>query len=158
MTSVLGVVTTVCIGWLIGTELAVWVFVNPVLRKLEEAAQAKAVSLFAARLGRAMPFWYGLSLLLLIAEAVAWHRGPSGSLLVIACVIWAAVILLTVLFLVPINNRMMKLGSEPFTQEAQRQHRRWDMLHRWRVVALCVAMVCFLLGSHCVSPGLPVWR
>lgn len=148
MISFLGVVTTVSIGLLIGTELAVWAFVNPVLRKLEEGAQAKAVSLFAGRFGRAMPFWYGFSLLLLIAEAVVWRRDPSDSLFVIASVIWAAVILLSVLVLVPINNRMMQLGSDSFPQAAQRQHGRWDTLHRWRVVALCVAMVCFLVGSH----------
>src|SRR6185437_9691670 len=70
MTVFLYIATTVCIGLLIGTEFAVSVFINPVLRKLDDRTQAKAVSLFAARLGRAMPFWYGLSLLLLLIEAI----------------------------------------------------------------------------------------
>ena len=142
------IATTVCIGLLIGTEFAVSVFINPVLRKLEERSQARAISLFAGRLGRAMPFWYGLSLLLLIVEAVVERHELGFSLLIVATAIWLAVIVLTLLFLVPINNRMMLLDAASFPKEAQREHERWDSRHRLRVMALVVAMICFLLAAH----------
>ena len=152
MTSFLYVATTVCIGLLIGTEFAVSAFINPVLRRLEDRAQARAISLFAARLGRAMPFWYGISLLLLAAEALVEPHEPGVALL-IACAIWLAVIVLSVLFLVPINNRMMRLDAASFPEEAQREHRRWTALHHLRVAALVVAMVCFLLAGAPMTRG-----
>lgn len=148
MTIFLYIVTTVCIGLLIGTELAVSVFINPVLRRLEDRAQAKVISLFAARLGKSMPFWYGLSLVLLIIEAIVERHEPGNTLLIAASSLWVAVIVLTLLFLVPINNRMMQLDASSFPEEAQREHRRWDTLHSLRVATLVVAMVCFLLAAH----------
>jgi uncharacterized membrane protein len=148
MTSFLYIATTVCIGLMIGTEFAVSAFINPVLRRLEDRAQARAISLFATRLGWAMPFWYGLSLLLLVVEIVVERHEPGVALLIVASAIWLAVIVLTVLFLVPINNRMMLLDAASFPEEAQREHRRWTALHHLRVVALVVAMVCFLLAAH----------
>ncbi|MDW5266354.1 MULTISPECIES: DUF1772 domain-containing protein [Acidobacteriaceae] len=148
MTSFLYIATTICIGLLIGTEFAVSVFINPVLQKLEDRAHAKAVSLFAARLGHAMPFWYGLSLLLLLVETIAERHEPGSTLLIAASVIWFAVIVLTILFLVPINNRMMQLDAKSFPEEAQREHQRWTTFHHLRVAALVAAMVCFLLVAH----------
>ena len=142
----LDIVTVVCVGLLTGTEFTVSVFINPVLQKLEEGAQARAISLFAARLGRAMPFWYASSLLLLILEATIRRRERGLVLIIAAAVIWAAVILLTVLFLMPINNRMMRLDSGSFPEGARREHERWNRLHSLRVMVLVVALVCFLLA------------
>src|ERR1700710_698156 len=104
----LDIAMIVCIGLLVGTEFAVSVFVNPVLWRMEEKAQAAAIRMFAIRLGKSMPFWYAASLLLLLAEAVLRHHAPGSSLLITACAIWAVVIVLTLAFLVPINNRMMQ--------------------------------------------------
>ena len=141
----LNIVTIVCIGLMIGTEFCVSVFINPILRRLDEAAQAHAVQMFAKRLGTAMPFWYAASLLLIIAEAVVRRHQPEAMFLIIAGAIWVAVIILTLLVLVPINNKMIQLQSS-FPPEAQRQHQKWDMLHRMRVAALGAAMVCCLIG------------
>jgi uncharacterized membrane protein len=148
MASFLYIATTLCIGLLIGNEFAVSVFINPILQKLDDRTRAKAISLFATRLGRAMPFWYAFSLLLLLLE-VFTKRHESGSILLIAAsAIWLAVIVLTVLFLVPINNRMMRLDAESFPEQARREHNRWNTLHQLRVTALVVAMICFLLAAH----------
>ena len=96
----LDIVTTVCIGLLIGVEFAVSVFINPTVWKLDDRAQATAIGLFAKRLGAAMPLWYAVSLLLLGLEAFLRHHESGFGLLVVASVIWAVVIVLTVLFLV----------------------------------------------------------
>jgi uncharacterized membrane protein len=147
MISFLDIVTVVSLGLLIGTEFAVSAFVNPVLWKLEDRMQARAVNLFAVRFGGAMPFWYALNLLLLILEAVIRRHEPGLALLIASCCIWIAVILATVLFLVPINNRMARLDSDSFSQEAKREHKRWDTLHRLRIVAILAAFVCFLAAT-----------
>lgn len=138
--------TIVSIGMLVGTELAVWVFVNPVLWKLEEGAQARAISLFAVKLGRVMPFWYGASLVLLLVETFLRRNEAGSSLLIAASAVWATVVLISVLFLVPLNNRMMRLEGS-FPENERRNHRRWDSLHRWRVVALVASMLLLVVGS-----------
>jgi len=146
MRPLLDIVTTVCIGLLIGTEFAVAVFINPILRKLGAREELRAIRLFAAKLGTAMPFWYVASLLLLIAEAIFRH-GEAGSLLLIAAgAIWAAVIILTLLFLVPINNRLARVDPDSTIEPALHEHGRWDAMHRWRVASLTAAMVCFLMA------------
>lgn len=142
----LDITTIICIGLLIGNEFAVSVFVNPVVWKLDDTAQASAIRLFAARLGAAMPFWYAACLVLLLIETVLRRHEPGFSLLVIASIIWAAVILLTVLFLVPINNRMARLAPNSLREQSRREHKRWDTLHRIRILTLSVSLVCFLLA------------
>jgi hypothetical protein len=66
--------------------------------------------------------------------------------LVAAGVLWVAVIVLTLIFLVPINNRIAETDSATFTASLRQEHTRWDALHRWRVLVISVAMVCMLVG------------
>jgi uncharacterized membrane protein len=146
MELILGIVTTICIGLMVGTEFAVSAFVNPILEKLDDSMQAHATRLFARKLGTVMPFWYSLSLLLLIAETITMRQHPGMAFLSAASVIWAAVIVLTLMLLVPINNRIANMDSATFTDSLRGEHARWDALHRWRVLALGVAMICMLVG------------
>jgi hypothetical protein len=53
----------------------------------------------------------------------------------------------TVLFLVPINNRMMLLDGA-MNAQAQHDHRTWDSLHRLRILALAAAAFCALIAMH----------
>src|SRR5260370_29861496 len=144
----LNMVTTVCIGLMIGTEFAVSAFINPVLWKLEDRAQMDAIRLFAAKLGSVMPYWYGLGLLLLLAETFVLRHQSHVMMLGLASGLWAMVIILTVLFLVPINNHLARFDNTATTENAQREHRKWDTLHRWRALALTTAMVMFLAAVN----------
>ncbi len=146
MTHLLDIATNLCIGLLVGAELTVSVFINPILWRLESAAQMSATRMFAKTLGTAMPFWYVASFLLLIAEAVLRRHQPSLMLLAIAVAIWAAVIVLTLLFLVPIANRMARSEAQSISAEARAEYRKWDTMHRFRVAALTAAMICFLVA------------
>jgi len=146
MELILGITTTMSIGLMIGTEFAVSAFVNPILEKLNESARAHATRLFARKLGKVMPFWYSLNLLLLIGEAITVRQHSGMAFLATASVIWASVIVLTLILLVPINNRIVKMDSATFTDSLRREHVRWDRLHRWRVLAIGVAMICMLAG------------
>jgi uncharacterized membrane protein len=138
------ILTTLCMGLLIGTEFAVSVFVNPILEELDLPARTEAVRLFARRLGKAMPFWYAGCLVLLLVQILRHNHRPGFVLLSAAAGLWVAVILLSVLWLVPINNRLIEMPD--FDPTAQRAHKRWDRLHRLRVAALLAAMVLFLSG------------
>ncbi len=131
---------------MIGNELAVSVFVNPAIWRLDDQAQAKAASLLARSLGRVMPLWYAVCLVLLSAEAYLHRYQASVTPLCVALVIWIAVIIYTVLFLVPINKRVAALtpASLPATWKAD--HKKWDTLHRWRIALLLVAMASLTYG------------
>jgi uncharacterized membrane protein len=141
----LDILTVVSVGLMTGTEFTVSVFINPVLWRMEDAAQGFAVRAFARMLGRVMPFWYGGSLLLLAAEAIVRRSQPGAWLLDGACGVWAAVIVLTLIFLVPINNRIGAMPDHAFSEAVKQEHRQWDTRHRLRVVALVVAMGMLLV-------------
>ena len=141
----LDVLTILCTGLMIGNELAVSLFVNPVIWQLEERSQAKALSLFAGILGKVMPFWYGLCLILMITETSLRRHQPSLALLLVAVAIWIAIIIYSVTALVPINNRIAGLADR--LPEGWRQEpKRWDTYHRWRILLLVIAMVCLVTG------------
>ncbi len=144
MQLILDIFAILCIGLMIGTEFTVSAFINPILKQLDAHARASATRLFARKLGFVMPFWYVLGLVLFIAEAILRRHQPDISLLLIAVAIWVLVILFTIFLLVPINNRIANMDSPTFTNQLQAEHRKWDMLHRWRVAALIVAMICLL--------------
>jgi len=121
-------------------------FINPVVWKLDLAAQARAFRLFARRLGRAMPVWYIASLLLLASETITHRHESHVGLLGVAIAFWGAAIALSLLALVPINNRTVRMDVDRFTESAQRELRKWDFLHRVRVSFLATAMIFFLVG------------
>jgi uncharacterized membrane protein len=133
---------------MIGTEFAVSAFVSPILEKLDDSAQARATRLFARKLGTVMPFWYALNLLLLVGETITVRQQPGMAFLAAASVIWVAVIVLTLILLVPINNRIAKMDTVTFTDSLRREHTRWDTLHRWRVLVISLSMICMLVGIH----------
>jgi hypothetical protein len=142
----LDITTILVAGLMVGNELAVSLFINPALWQLDERAQATAVALFARSLGKAMPFWYVLSLLLMIAEATLHRHRPGQLPLLIAALLWTAVILYTIAALVPINQRLAALVPGSPTAHWQQQHHRWDTLHRWRVLLLTAALVALTSG------------
>lgn len=144
--NLLNVATILCIGLMIGVEFAVSAFINPVLNKLNAAAKAEVSRLFGRLLGTVMPVWYIASLLLLLAESILHRHSAHIAWLGAAVVFWSAAIVLSVLVLVPINNRMVRTDADGFTESTQRELRKWDALHRVRVFALAVAMISFLAG------------
>ena len=134
--------TIVFAGLLTGNELTVSLFINPVMRKLDAAAQARAVSLFASLLGRAMPFWYALCLILFVVETVVHHGRTVFSFLLAATLLWAFIIVATIFVLVPINNRIAGLREDVPLERWIQEHMRWERLHRVRIALL---LVCWIL-------------
>jgi hypothetical protein len=128
-----------CVGLMTGNELAVSLFANPAIWKLDIPTPAQALWKLARSLGRVMPIWYALSLLLLIAEPYVRRNGPHLHLLHGVVALWIVAIVYTVSTLVPINNRIARLDLASPPQGWSKEHRKWDKLRRWRIAMLAIA-------------------
>jgi uncharacterized membrane protein len=153
MTVAYDIATATVAGLMVGNEFAVASFVHPQLRKLKDGAHAQTASLLAGTLGKAMPAWYGIALLLILGAAFE-HRplstGP-GLFLLMAAVLWAGIILFTITLLVPINNRIAGVDPEHPYNCFWRDRIRWDHLHQTRVALLFMAFVLLLTGLFAVA-------
>jgi Anthrone oxygenase len=131
-------------GLMVGVELAVAIFFNPLVAKLSDDAFRAARAGSARMLGTLMPFWYAVTLLLLGSLAIQ-ERGESRDWLFgIAAGLLAAVVLMTVTLLVPLNNRIAKW---PATGELSRElAARWDRRHQLRVTILLAVFVLLAIG------------
>lgn len=142
------VLTAAVAGTLVGNEFAIAAFVHPQLQRLNAAAHAKAAPLLAGSLGRFMPYWYVLALLLM-AGAMYGHgpitSGP-GLLIFSSVVLWVIAILFTITSLVPINNRIAGMDPEQPHDSWLRDRCRWDSFHRLRVTILTLSLVMLLTG------------
>ena len=145
----LDIITVLVTGLMVGNELTVSLFINPVMRQLDGPAQARSLSLFARLLGRTMPIWYAICLLLLIAETVLRRSEPAFLPLLAATILWVGIIVFTITTLVPINNRIAALSVTTPLSQWIGEHRRWDSLHRLRILCLFVAVV---LLTHALLP------
>ena len=132
------VAAAVCVLLMVGSEVSVSAFVDPSAWRLEPKAQSVMLSRYAAVLGKVMPFWYGACLLLLVAETWFYRHTAEFTILLIASSLWFLATLGSILFLVPLNNRV--IAASPDWQSA---HRLWDSRHRVRIVALAIAALLF---------------
>jgi len=137
----LNIITITVTGLMIGNELSVSAFVNPALRRLESGPRAHALSVLARSLGLAMPIWYGLCLALLLLEAFLHRSQTELAPLLIWAALCACAIILSISALVPINNRIASLNTAAPAPGWERDHRKWDALHRVRVLVLTVAFL-----------------
>lgn len=140
MERVIAIVALVLTGPLVGVELGVAAFTNPLVAKLSDDAYRVFRSGGSRLLGALMPFWYIGTLVVLIAGAVLSH----DVLAVTAAALMGAALLLSVTVLVPINNR---IGAWQSDNEVNRDlASRWDRLH-WVRVGLLVAMFIALAAG-----------
>jgi hypothetical protein len=136
-------------GLLTGSELAIGLFVHPVLSRLSDAAHAEAAKPLARLLGRVMPFWYATALLSvgasLLTRAVGteswWACLSSASLL-------AATVPFSLLGLVPINNRVSASDLNALSSDWKNDRKRWDRYHSVRIAMLVLASLAIVLASE----------
>lgn len=145
MDAIVHVLTLLIVGPLVGVELAVAVFLNPVLGRLPDEPFAQARSDSGRVLGKVMPFWYAAALVVLIAAAVLLR---TDWLFITAALTMALAVVATVALMVPINNRIGRWSSGADADRGLA--RQWDRLH-WRRVALLV--VVFGLAVVAVAGG-----
>jgi hypothetical protein len=138
---VLDTITITFAGLMVGNELAVSAFFNPAIWQLECAPQAQGLSILAGSLGRVMPVWYGLCLALLALESFLHRNEAALASLLTATLIWAGVVIFSISALVPINNRIASLKTATPTPWWRQDHKKWDSLHRVRILLLVVAFL-----------------
>jgi uncharacterized membrane protein len=147
---VLGVIAVLAAGLMVGNELAIAVFIHPTLDRLSDNVHLPVASALARLLGRFMPIWYILVILLTLAETVIqWHH--SGHLpreLAASAILWVVASVYSITTEVPINNRIASWTKETPPANWKNFRRRWDLLHRWRMVLLLVALAFLIAGSR----------
>lgn len=136
MLNALEVVTTVVVGVMVGVEFSVAFVMNRIFKALPEDGGLLARAHGGRMLGALMPFWYIGSLLLVAAWAVAgWGQGGAG-LVVTAGALLVVSVLMSVLLLVPINNRSKTWTPDNRPADWMEQSDRWDRYHYARVAVI----------------------
>ena len=146
----LNLVAIVVAGLMVGCELSIAALIHPTLDTLPEEVHLPAASAIARVMGAVMPFWYALTFLMtLTLVAIHWHQsGRAPIWFVTSAILWMLAIVYTITTLVPINNRIASWEKSTPPPDWKLLRRRWDMLHRWRVVLLTIAFVLLIVGNH----------
>lgn len=135
----LEVFTVVVVGLMVGVEFSVAFVINPILTGLPRDSAVRARAHGGRMLGAVMPFWYIGSLILIVVGAVVgWHQ-PGAGLLVVAAALLVVSVVMSVLLLVPINNRGRTWTAENLPEDWKEQMNRWDRYHYVRVAIIIAA-------------------
>ncbi|MGF1432541.1 anthrone oxygenase family protein, partial [Kitasatospora sp. LaBMicrA B282] len=97
-------------------------------------------------LGAVMPVWYISSVVLVAVWAVAGHQHHGTGLVVTAGALLIVSVLMSVLLLVPINNRSKTWTPENRPEDWKEQANRWDRYHYARVTVI-IAAFALLVAS-----------
>ncbi|MBD3004914.1 anthrone oxygenase family protein [Streptomyces sp. 5-10] len=139
MLNALQVVTTVVVGVMVGVEFSVAFVINRILNGLPEDSGVLGRAHGARMLGAAMPVWYITSLVLAAVWAITrWHHHGTG-LVVTAATLLILSVIMSILLLVPINNRGRTWTPDNRPADWKQQMNRWDRFHYVRVAVLIAA-------------------
>ncbi len=139
MLTALEVFTTVIVGLMVGVELSVAFVVNRILDALPEDSGQLGRAHGGRMLGALMPFWYIGSVVLVAAWAVAGRREDGAGLAVTAGGLLVLSVIMSLLLLVPINNRGKTWTPENRPADWKQQMNRWDRFHYVRVAVIVAA-------------------
>ncbi|MFI1717507.1 anthrone oxygenase family protein [Streptomyces litmocidini] len=139
MLNALEVFTTVVVGLMVGVEFSVAFVINRILDALPEDSGQLGRAHGGRMLGALMPFWYIGSLVLSAVWAVAGRHSPGAGLVVIAAALLILSVIMSVLLLVPINNRGKTWTPENRPADWKEQMNRWDRYHYVRVAVIIAA-------------------
>jgi hypothetical protein len=126
----LNIATTAYVGLLVGSELCLTAFTNPVLRKLDDPAQLKGAHLLTARL-MIVPVWNVL-----------------GLVLVAATVLWIAAAVFTFSLMFSLNSRLARADSMSSPKQSPIDYKHWSARHLPRPLILVAALLCLLLVNY----------
>jgi uncharacterized membrane protein len=139
MLTALAVFTTVVVGLMVGVEFSVAFVMNPIFNGLPGDAGLRGRAHGGRMLGAVMPFWYVGSLVLSAIWAIAGWSRPGTGLVVIAAALLISSVIMSVLLLVPINNRSKTWTPENRPDDWKEQMTRWDRFHYVRVAVIIAA-------------------
>ncbi|MER7585394.1 DUF1772 domain-containing protein [Kitasatospora sp. NPDC097691] len=139
MLDALKVLTTVVVGVMVGVEFSVAFVINRILDALPDDSGQLGRAHGGRMLGAVMPFWYIGSLVLAAVWAVAGWHGHGAGLVVIAAALLILSVIMSILLLVPINNRGRTWTPENRPEDWKEQMNRWDRYHYVRVAVIVAA-------------------
>src|ERR1044072_149360 len=129
MLNALEVFTTVVVGVVVGGGFSVAFVMNPILNALPEDSSQLGHAHGGRMLGAVMPVWYIGSLVLVAVGAIAgWHHDGAG-LVVTAGALLILSVVMSILLLVPINNRNKTWTPESRPADWKQQLNPWERLH-----------------------------
>ncbi|MFJ9539195.1 anthrone oxygenase family protein [Streptomyces sp. NPDC101225] len=140
MLNALEVVTTVIVGVMVGVEFSVLFVVNPILNALPEDSGQLGHAHGGRMLGAVMPVWYIGSLVLVALWAVAGRHHAGVGLVVTAGALLVLSVVMSLLLLVPINNRNKTWTPQNRPEDWKQQLDRWV---RWHYVRVAVIIAAF---------------
>ncbi|RSS59730.1 DUF1772 domain-containing protein [Streptomyces sp. WAC01280] len=136
MLNALQVFTTVVVGVMVGVEFSVAFVINRILDALPEDSGQLGRAHGGRMLGAVMPVWYISSLVLVAVWAIAGWSDQGTGLVVTAGALLIVSVLMSVLLLVPINNRSKTWTPEDRPADWKEQGDRWDRYHYVRVAVI----------------------
>ncbi|WP_405817561.1 DUF1772 domain-containing protein [Streptomyces sp. NBC_01390] len=139
MLNSLEVVTTVVVGVMVGVEFSVAFVMNPILNALPEDSRQLGHAHGGRMLGAVMPVWYIGSLVLVAVWAIAGRHHPGTGLVVTAGALLLLSVVMSVLLLVPINNRNKTWTPENRPEDWKEQLNRWERFHYVRIAVILAA-------------------
>ncbi|KOU54026.1 DUF1772 domain-containing protein [Streptomyces sp. WM6378] len=139
MLNALEVITTVVVGVMVGVEFSVAFVMNRIFNALPEDSGQLGRAHGGRMLGAVMPVWYIGSLALVAVWAVAGWRHPGTGLVVTAGALLMLSVIMSILLLVPINNRNKTWTPENRPEDWKEQMNRWDRFHYFRVAVIIAA-------------------
>ncbi|MFF5225186.1 anthrone oxygenase family protein [Dactylosporangium sp. NPDC000521] len=139
MLNALGVVTVVIVGLMVGVEFSVAFIMSRILNALPGDSGQLGHAHGGRMLGALMPFWYIGSLLLSAVWAVAGWQDHGAGLVVTAAGLLVVSVVMSMLLLVPINNRNRTWTPENRPADWKQQLGRWNRYHYVRVAVIIAA-------------------
>ncbi|MEW1660533.1 DUF1772 domain-containing protein [Streptomyces sp. NPDC093707] len=139
MLNALEVFTTVVVGVMVGVEFSVAFVINRILDALPGDNGQLGRAHGGRMLGAVMPVGYLTSLVLVAVWAIAGWGRPGAVLVVIAGALLILGVIMSLLLLVPINNRGKTWTPENRPEDWKEQMNRWDRFHYVRVAVLVAA-------------------
>ena len=147
MLDALEVFTIVVVGVMVGVEFGVAVVLNRILDALPGDSGQLGRAHGGRMLGAVMPVWYLTSLALVAVWAVCGCDRDRTRLVVTAGAMLMVSVLMSILLLVPINNRAKTWTPDNRPDDWKEQISRWDRFHYGRVAVLIAAFALLVTAS-----------
>ena len=145
---VLHLIAVLVLGLMCGSELNVGLFAHPALNREPLETHIPVRAALARLLGRVMPFWMVGSTLLNLAVLLPFAHltGFAWRLAAVAFCMQLAALIFSLIFPVPINNRIARWTVESLPNDWQRQEHLWDVYHLSRTFGLVVAFAALTVS------------
>jgi anthrone oxygenase-like protein len=149
MNEIFTVWVLICSSLMVGNELAVGLFINPLFGRLPKVSQATAAKESARIYGKVMPFWMVINLLSCLGLMFLTSGGYTAQWLtyLLAAILFAVVIVFSLIFPVPINNKIAAWDPHELPEDWLELRRQFDRYHQIRVVMLLIALVSLAFGA-----------